>query len=270
MLSKLSDLFFFCSQESKFSTVKEIFFDQQIFPGKEFFLGQGNFPQSRHFSTVKEVFRGYHYYTTSFNKAWTQVLRRFKSCRRRVRDSRRWGSLTMVPAENKAKRLSSVNHTARTIHHHHHHHHHQGSLKDKILDPFNTKSDAKIFLNFFFYLGFLSLCKSWQKYETLHTWSVLTTDKIFQGRHVSKVTWLLTSAVFCKFFFALKLKVLYIVEKEILYWSTFLLGPTSENILRSNNTFSKSRSWCHQFLAKFFLPRNLKCCISLNRKFCAE
>ena len=63
----------------------------------------------------------------------------------------------MVPAENKAKRLSSVNHTARTIHHHHHH---QGSLKDKILDPFNTKSDAKIFLNFFFYLGFLSLCKS--------------------------------------------------------------------------------------------------------------
>ena len=61
----------------------------------------------------------------------------------------------MVPAENKAKRLSSVNHTARTIHHHHHHHHHhQGSLKDKILDPFNTKSDAKIILNFFFLSGF--------------------------------------------------------------------------------------------------------------------
>ena len=59
----------------------------------------------------------------------------------------------MVPAENKAKRLSSVNHTAKTIHHHHHHHY-QGSLKDKILDPFNTKSDAKIFLNFFFLSGF--------------------------------------------------------------------------------------------------------------------
>ena len=26
----------------------------------------------------------------------------------------------MVPAENKAKRLSSVNHTTKTIHHHHH------------------------------------------------------------------------------------------------------------------------------------------------------
>ena len=35
-----------------------------------------------------------------------------------------------VPAANKAKRLSSVNHTTKTIvhhhyHHHHHHHHHQ-------------------------------------------------------------------------------------------------------------------------------------------------
>ena len=30
----------------------------------------------------------------------------------------------MVPAGNKAKRLSSVSHTTKTIHHHHHHHHH--------------------------------------------------------------------------------------------------------------------------------------------------
>ena len=30
----------------------------------------------------------------------------------------------MVPAGNKAKHLSSVNHTTKTIHHHHHHHHH--------------------------------------------------------------------------------------------------------------------------------------------------
>ena len=30
----------------------------------------------------------------------------------------------MVPAGNKAKRLSSVNHTIKTNHHHHHHHHH--------------------------------------------------------------------------------------------------------------------------------------------------
>ena len=41
--------------------------------------------------------------TTSFNQAWTQVLRRFKPCSRRVGDSRWLGSLTMMPAGNKAK-----------------------------------------------------------------------------------------------------------------------------------------------------------------------
>ena len=30
-------------------------------------------------------------------------------------------ALTIVPAGNKAKRLSSVNHATKTIHHHHHH-----------------------------------------------------------------------------------------------------------------------------------------------------
>ena len=35
---------------------------------------------------------------------------------RRVGDSRWWGCLTMVPAGNKAKRLSSVNQTPKTIH----------------------------------------------------------------------------------------------------------------------------------------------------------
>ena len=67
---------------------------------------------------------GYHYYTTLLDKAWTQVLRRFKSYSRRVRNSRWWGSLTMVPAGNEVKRLSSVNHATKTILHHHHHHHH--------------------------------------------------------------------------------------------------------------------------------------------------
>ena len=55
-----------------------------------------------------------------FNKAWTQVLRRIKSCSWRVGDSRWWRSLTMVPAGNKAKCLSSVNHTTKIIHRHHH------------------------------------------------------------------------------------------------------------------------------------------------------
>ena len=50
---------------------------------------------------------GYHYSTTSL----------FKSCSRRVGDSRWWGSLTMVSVGNKAKHLSSVNHTMKTTHH---------------------------------------------------------------------------------------------------------------------------------------------------------
>ena len=41
---------------------------------------------------------GYYYCTTSFNKAWTQVLLRFKSCLRHVGDLRWWGSLTIVLA----------------------------------------------------------------------------------------------------------------------------------------------------------------------------
>ena len=40
------------------------------------------------------------------------------SCSRRVGDSRWSGSLTMVPGGNKAKRLSLVDHTTKTIHHH--------------------------------------------------------------------------------------------------------------------------------------------------------
>ena len=59
---------------------------------------------------------GYHYCTNSFIKAWTQVLRRFKSCSWRIGYLRWWGSLTMVPDWNKAKRFSSVNHTTRTVH----------------------------------------------------------------------------------------------------------------------------------------------------------
>ena len=59
---------------------------------------------------------GYHSCTTSFSKVWAYVLRRLISCSRRVRDLRWWGSLTMVPARNKAKHLLSVNHTMKSIH----------------------------------------------------------------------------------------------------------------------------------------------------------
>ena len=59
---------------------------------------------------------GYHYCTTSCPEAWTQVLCKFKSCSRHVGDLRWWESLTMVPAGNTAKRLSSVNHPPKIIH----------------------------------------------------------------------------------------------------------------------------------------------------------
>ena len=61
---------------------------------------------------------GYHYCTTLFNLAWTQVLRRLKSCSRCVRHLR-WGrSLTMTPAGNTTGLLSSVTHTTKTNYHH--------------------------------------------------------------------------------------------------------------------------------------------------------
>ena len=55
------------------------------------------------FMLVAPRWNGYHYCTTSFNKVWTQILRRFKPCSRRVGDLRWWESLTIVPAGNKAK-----------------------------------------------------------------------------------------------------------------------------------------------------------------------
>ena len=67
----------------------------------------------------------YHYCTISINKAWTQVLRRFRFWLHRIGDLRWWEFLKMVPAGNKATYRFSVNHTTKTIHHHDHHHHHE-------------------------------------------------------------------------------------------------------------------------------------------------
>ena len=65
---------------------------------------------------------GYDYCSTSFNKVWTlgsaQVQILLTACRR--------FTMVSIPdnvlAGNNAKRLSSVNHTTKTIHHHRHHH----------------------------------------------------------------------------------------------------------------------------------------------------
>ena len=71
-------------------------------------------------------------------KVWIQVLRMFKSCSWHVGDSWCWGSLTVVPAGNKAMHLLLVNHTKNTIHHHHHHHHHHHR---PMVEPVMIKSD---------------------------------------------------------------------------------------------------------------------------------
>ena len=44
---------------------------------------------------------GYHYYTTSFNTASTQLPSSFKSCSWRLRGLRQWETLTLIPAGNK-------------------------------------------------------------------------------------------------------------------------------------------------------------------------
>ena len=54
----------------------------------------------------------------------------------------------MVPAGNKAKRLSSVSHTTKTLHHHHHHHHHHETNRAK---TFQNKF-SKYFLNIYEFL----------------------------------------------------------------------------------------------------------------------
>ena len=64
---------------------------------------------------------GYHCCSTSFSKAWTQVLRRFKSCSRSVGVSRWWGSLTVVPAGNKATPFVGQPYHKKINHHHNHH-----------------------------------------------------------------------------------------------------------------------------------------------------
>ena len=75
----------------------------------------------------------------------------------------------MVPAGNKAKRLSSVNHATKRIHRHHHHHHHHYHLhQDKNLlvnfqkfEKFeNKKSVLEIMLFFFSFLRFLTVSKA--------------------------------------------------------------------------------------------------------------
>ena len=59
---------------------------------------------------------GYRYCTTSFNKVWTQVLRRFNTWLQPVRDSRWWDVWQWSWLEISLKCLLLVNPTTKTIH----------------------------------------------------------------------------------------------------------------------------------------------------------
>ena len=48
----------------------------------------------------------------------------------------------MVPAGNKAKRISSVNHATKTIHHHHHHHQRKKNNLERNTTDYGTLSCA--------------------------------------------------------------------------------------------------------------------------------
>ena len=73
------------------------------------YLKKWNIMFSRTSCFVAPWCSGYQCCTNSFNNAWIQVLHRFNSCTWHVGNSQWWGSL----ARNKAKCLSSVNHTTR-------------------------------------------------------------------------------------------------------------------------------------------------------------
>ena len=83
------------------------------FPWRLFFLLVLTLTLNLILILVASCCSGYHYCRTSFNKVWTQVQRRFKSWSLRIGFLRWCESLTMVQAVNKAKRLSSINHSAK-------------------------------------------------------------------------------------------------------------------------------------------------------------
>ena len=89
-------------------------------------------------------YSGYHnFIQLRLNSGSAQV----KHCLHCVGDSREWGSLTMVPAGNKAKCLLSVNRTTKAnYHHHHHHHHHWNSyvVSDQTIFHANKKLDNTV------------------------------------------------------------------------------------------------------------------------------
>ena len=60
----------------------------------------------------------------------------------------------MVPAGNKAKRLSSVSHTTKTIHHHHHHHQHHHHHHHR---PYSTAAAIELYMRAIIRLLLLTL-----------------------------------------------------------------------------------------------------------------
>ena len=74
-----------------------------------------------------------HYWTSSFNNAWSRVLRISKSFLQSVGCLWWWVPLSVVLAWNDPARLTLVHHFVEAISHHHHHHHHHHHCRMDLL-----------------------------------------------------------------------------------------------------------------------------------------
>ena len=155
----IQPIIFFCSQESKFFTIKEFFHSQWTFPQsrnfftcKKPFHSQGAFPNqrifshSRNFSLAKELFHSRGNFPQSRNFSTYILLDQGNFPQKNLLDQRNvptrmfstklffldQGSFPQTKI-SRVKKIFVIKDQ-------------KGSLKAKILDPFNIKSYAKIFL----------------------------------------------------------------------------------------------------------------------------
>ena len=78
----------------------------------------GKVPSATFRVLISEVISDYNYYTSSFNKTWTQILHTLKSYSQHDSDLRWWWvSLTVIQARFKDLHLLLVNHSLKITHH---------------------------------------------------------------------------------------------------------------------------------------------------------
>ena len=91
----------------------------------------------------------------------------------------------MVSARNKAKRLSSINHTTKTIYHHHHQHHHHHHHHELLFET--ERSEVRLILWFVsikFIGSFLKFCFLISLYKRLPLYFQLLWKNIYIYRNV--------------------------------------------------------------------------------------